>query len=204
MKKNTANNSLILNHKSQFLLTLLSRIFDPFIVLPIVIIHAILINPQPVQIRIYELLSVMLTMVVIPILNLLWAIKSKRVKNWDLSDRKERPMALVVIYFLGIINILIIRTFGDQFLMNLLIMFQIWMTGFILVTLFWKISGHAAIMALATGILISLHGFSWWPVLLLVPIISVVRVLRKDHTVGQVIAGALYSWAIIYISNRWI
>ena len=54
--------------------------------------------------------------------------------------------------------------------------------GFSLITFFWKISGHAFINALVTGYIIQWFGWSWWPVLLIVPLVSWSRVVRKDHT----------------------
>ena len=63
----------------------------------------------------------------------------------------------------------------------------------------WKISGHASVAALATGLIIQWFGWYWWPILLIVPLVAWARVVRRDHTVGQVIAGAVYSWGLIQL-----
>jgi hypothetical protein len=186
---------------NNFFLTLISRIFDPFLVLATVVIAVVFQSTLASQARIYFLLILVGVMLLPPVLFLYIAIKMKRISDWDVSKREQRPMAMLILFFLGFINIITVQKFGDPGLVHLFIQFQMWLVGFMMITFFWKISGHASVMALATGIIITIFGWSWWPVLFLVPIISVVRVLRKDHTVLQVIMGAIYSWLLIWITG---
>jgi len=53
-------------------------------------------------------------------------------------------------------------------------------------------------LGLATGVVIARYGWSWWPVFLSVPLVGWSRVVTKNHTIAQVIAGTMYSWAIVY------
>jgi hypothetical protein len=192
----------IQNQKSKILLTVFSRIFDPFVVLPAVVIYSIFRSNLQSGPQLEFLVIVLGVMVIPPVLILYWAIRTKRIKNWDISDRSQRPEALITLFFLGLVNILIVRQFGDRNLVNLFILFELWLAGFMTITFLWKISGHASIAALAAGILLIMNGYSWWPVLLIVPFISVVRVLRHDHTPAQVTVGALYSFILIYFWNQ--
>ena len=78
-------------------------------------------------------------------------------------------------------------------------LFVVWFLGFFLISLFWKISGHAGSIALATGLIIFWYGWNWWPALSLVLLMGWARVATKDHTVSQVVGGALYSWGLIWL-----
>ena len=79
-----------------------------------------------------------------------------------------------------------------------MIFFLLWFLGFYLITLFWKISGHSGVATLGAFFVIQLFGLAWWPVFLAIPLVSWARVVRRDHTVGQVIAGVGYSIVFLF------
>jgi len=56
-------------------------------------------------------------------------------------------------------------------------------------------------MALATGLVIARLGWNMWPILLLVGVMCIARVVGKNHTPLQTIAGALYSWGILLFAR---
>jgi len=60
----------------------------------------------------------------------------------------------------------------------------------IAVTSFWKISVHAMVAAMTTGILAALYGPALWLLLPVVAAIGWARVRLTDHTLAQVLAGA--------------
>jgi len=163
--------------------TIISRIFDPFIMLAIVctilLAHTTVFIPAFVAI------------VLVPFLLFFIAVKTKYVSDWDVSNRQERPKLFWPLTAIEIINIVVFQLW---FLIPIIAAF----VGFSLITHFWKISGHAFASALTTGILVSRFGWRWWPVLLIVPIVTWSRVVRKNHTLTQVIAGALYAWLIVF------
>ncbi len=128
----------------------------------------------------------------------LWYMR-RRGADWDLTNRKKRLKPLLAQVAFAIFDILIISAvFRNADLALLFILFFVWITIFFLVTIKWKISGHAGTLALATGLVVKWFGPSWWPVLLLVPIVGWSRVVKHDHTIWQVVAGALYSWVLVY------
>jgi len=181
--------------------TVISRVLDPFLVLAGVTGWMIWESTLSDQSK-YVFLGIMLgVMILPPVLLLVWAISKKRIDNWDITDRKQRPLALIVVFLLGIINIIIVRTFGDRMLTDLFIMYELWMAGFLAITFIWKISGHTGTLALATGLIVLRVGIGWWPILLPVAILGVARVVRKNHTPAQAICGAFYSWGILFVAR---
>ena len=164
--------------------TFISRVFDPFIMLAVACI--VLLSHTEVFIPAF------VTMVFLPFLLFIIAVKTKLVSNWDVSDRQERPKLFWPLVAIEIISIVVFQLW---FLFPMIVAFA----GFSLITHFWKISGHAFASALTTGILISRLGWLWWPVLFIVPLVGWSRVIRKNHTILQFIAGALYAWLVVFI-----
>ena len=171
--------------------TIITRVFDPFIMLVVFLFFA-------VQNRAVFLLM-FLSMVCFPAALLWVAVKRKMVINWDLNDRRERPKILGVLLFIEIMSLVVLRSMMDQFLVHVLIVFLGSLVGFYIITLFWKISGHAYANALVTGFLVAWFGWNFWPILFIPVAVSWSRVVRKDHTVAQVIAGVLYGWVCVCI-----
>jgi hypothetical protein len=193
--KHQSNNTAII------ISTIISRVLDPFLVL-LGVTGWMIWESTLADTSKYLFLGIVLgVMIIPPVLLLIWAIAKKHIDNWDISDRKQRPLALIVIFLLGFINIIIVQTFGDRILTDLFIMYQLWMAGFMAITFLWKISGHTGTLALATGLIVLRAGVEWWPILLLVVLLGFARVIRKNHTPAQAIAGAFYSWSILLIAR---
>jgi len=141
-------------------------------------------------------------MIGVPVVLLLYAIKKKIVSNWDISERKERPKVFGIILVIEFAFLFLLRPIMDPFLFHTFLSIFIAMVGFAGVTLFWKISGHAFINSLVSGFIVLWFGWGFWPVLLAVPLVSWSRVVRRDHTVLQVVAGALYAWMLLILMGR--
>lgn len=168
----------------QTIATIISRVFDPFVMLAVVTV--VLLSHTRVFIPAF------IGIVIIPLALFFIAWKTKLVSNWDITDRNQRPMLFWSITAIEIINIVVFKLW---FLIPMIMSFAV----FSFITHFWKISGHAFASALATGILISRFGWRWWPVLFIVPLVVWSRVVRKNHTLPQVIAGALFAWTVVFI-----
>ena len=165
----------------------ISRLFDPLWIIPAVTLfkaykHGFLFT-----------FVLMIFMLGIPlVLRLLY-----RPSGWDITQRAHRPRAIAVLLLLGLVNVLFAWNFGNVSLGKLFIFYELWLAGFLLISLFWKISGHAGGIALGTGLIILWHGWIWWPLLLLVPLMGWARVVTKNHSVGQVAGGAVYSMGLM-------
>ena len=167
-----------------YLAIFVSRIFDPFVSLTAVFI--ILMYGSP------KFIPAFLGMVILPLVLFTLAWKTKYISNWDVSDRKERPKILWAIVVIEAASVIIFHVWSLTPIICAII-------GFSIITHFWKMSGHAMGAAYATGLIIKLFGWGWWPILLIVPLVGWARVVTKNHTVTQVIAGAFYSWGLVVL-----
>jgi membrane-associated phospholipid phosphatase len=154
----------------------------------------------------WDLVSLMIilfcTIILPPILLLLWAVRTKRVTNWDLSNRKQRVRALFVfVCFLGL-DYFVLQLIGTPLLNQVFIFFMLLFSGFLAITLFWKISGH---MTSATFIICLLgywYGASVLPIILILPILAWSRIVLKRHTVGEVVGGVIYPIMVFFLARK--
>ena len=176
------------------LATIISRIFDPFVTLTALLVMTFIHGGET---HVFTWIAAFGLMVGLPIVLMLVAIHKEIVSDWDISRRRERPRVLGIILLLELISVFLVRPLTFPWIAQTLIWIFIVFSGFTLITLRWKISGHALTSALFTGAVIAWYGWSWWPVLLIVPVAAWARVVTKKHTVAQVIAGAVYAWALV-------
>lgn len=168
--------------------TIISRLFDPFLMLGVVFI--LMLWDSPVFIPAF------FTVVILPFLLFVLAWKTKCISNWDVSDRKERPKILWTLVGIEMVCATI-------FQLSSIIPILATLVGFSLISHFWKISGHAMATALTSGLIVVQYGWSWWPVVFTVPLVGWARIATKNHTILQVVAGAVLSWSIIFFYETW-
>ena len=138
-----------------------------------------------------QLLPVLIVCVIVPFLFIVIAWKTSMISNWDVTDRKERPKLLWMLFAIEVVGTLIFHLTG-------LIPFLIMLLGFILITHVWKISGHTFASATLAGLIIQIYGWAWWPMLLVPLIVGWSRVYRHNHTLSQAIAGGIYPFFCMY------
>jgi hypothetical protein len=180
---------------------LISRIFDPFVMLVLFLILALRKSTlqDPEQLVFFTVLFI--SSILMPAGLLLFAIKKKFVRDWDLRRREERPKVLGILFVINILNTVIVKLIGDQFLFNLYIFLLIYLTGFILITLFWKISGHLGINSIVVFFIVHWFGLNYIPLLLIIPLVGWARFAGKFHTPAQIAGGVVYSWVILRVAE---
>lgn len=181
--------------------TIISRIFEPVVILTVLIL-IVLTKSGLEGYAFYRFIAIFFFLMVLPPMALLvWAVQTKKISNWDIGDRRQRVHALALFLLFQLFNVVLTWIFGNAYLLQIILLFCFWFLGFFLITLFWKISGHSGITTLGSLFMIQWFGVVWWPVLFSIPMVSWARVVRRDHTVGQVIAGVLYSLIFVLLSK---
>ncbi len=181
------------------ILNIVSRLFDPLVTLGMITVLGAWRSGMSLPAFEFFLLVMLLGMVCLPISFLAWAIRTKRVSNWDVSDRRQRIGVLTAFIPFILFDFFLVNQFGNVYLLQLFVLFAFWFAGFFAITLFWKISGHTAGTALAAAFVIRWFGWNWWPILFIIPAIAWIRVKTKNHTPAQTVAGALYSGTVFFL-----
>ncbi|MFE4837037.1 phosphatase PAP2 family protein [Arthrobacter sp. NPDC056691] len=129
---------------------------------------------------------------VLPLAAVVLLVRLGKVTDHHVSDRKQRAPVLamsVVSLLAGLAVLLAINAPYSVIVVVLAIVGGVVVLA--VISLFWKISGHAGAIALTTVISVLILGVQWLPLLLLVPAVGWSRVVLRAHTVAQVVAGAL-------------
>lgn len=180
--------------------SIVSRIFDPMVGMAVVLLLALLRSGASWFIALLWLFI----LIGPPTIMRLWA-KQRVGLDWNIRDRRRRIVPFVIFLVMIAGDLVLLKFFAPAALFRLFLFFFVWTAGFFLITAFaTKISGHAAGNALAAGLIIFWYGWQWWPILLIVPLVGWARVVRRDHTIPQVIMGALYSWVLLVVFDYWI
>lgn len=129
----------------------------------------------------------------LPVLFTLWMMHTGRVSDFHITIRKERTRPMIFMILSGIVSwsylwftkehIDILTVFAGIAVLHMLFL--------LLVTLRWKISGHASTISGLCVFLIAYLGARALPFLLLIPIVIWARVILRRHTLAQSMAGAL-------------
>lgn len=140
------------------------------------------------QIRILLPISVILD-IISPILILYLLVKIGKVKDANLSRRRDRPLVFGLSTLVFGISTVLSFFFGNNFFFVLhLTMLFMGLTIFV-VSLFFKISGHMILNAGFIFILNFLFGWNLLWLFIIVPIVAFARLYLKKHTPIEVLAG---------------
>jgi hypothetical protein len=160
----------------------------PVIAAPIFASMASLENARAV----YTIVSVAFASV-IPIVGILYFARSEG-SDYDIPERsaRARPFVFAIAgYFVGFLLLVLI---GAPLLMSgLMLAYSINTSVMFLITLFWKISVHAAGVTGPLTFLVFRLGLLWSFLYLIVLPVGLLRLQLKQHTIPQLLAGAVLS-----------
>jgi membrane-associated phospholipid phosphatase len=114
------------------------------------------------------------------------------------SDKRERAPIMAVTFALVALYVMALLWWdGPSILVALAVAFAAGMVGLILISPWWKISGHA----MTAGSVGAVTALSWGPWgLVAVPLcvaVCISRVVLRAHSTAQVVAGAVFGVAVI-------
>ena len=143
-------------------------------------------------------LLVALTSSVLPMAVIVWGARSGRWDGHHVRDRKGRLVPFLTLIVLSSIGLALLMVLGAPWMLvalDVTMVAALVITGAI--TMWWKVSMHAAVAAGATAVLVVLHGPAWLLSSLVVAVISWSRVRLGDHTAAQVVGGSVVGVAVV-------
>lgn len=141
-----------------------------------------------------------ITVSLLPILFVLYLLKTGRIKELHMSDTKERHLPYISAVLCAGLAWALLRIFGGPELLRCLALFNmIELAALGVINIWWLISLHSTgIMATMTLIYLV---FGWQAALFVLPVVvSViwVRLYLRRHTPAQVIAGLVLGFASVW------
>src|SRR4030042_1339029 len=180
------------------LAVLISRIFDPFIEIPILLTASVLyayFNGYE-----WQFLTLLLLIdAILPALFFYHLLKRHEIHDWDITQRKERYPLYGFTLAAHLVGIYFTYMSHQYHLGSMLIVF--WFIGliFFLITLFWKISLHGGVNMVLVTFVVLLFGRSFlWAYLILIPV-GWSRIYLKKHTPVQFVSGSLIASGLFLV-----
>jgi membrane-associated phospholipid phosphatase len=139
----------------------------------------------------WGLLAVLFT-AVLPTLFISYGVRRGRWSDRNVGARRQRLVVLAFITASVAAGLAVLAAGGAPRLLTSYLAFMLASVAVLaLVTVVWKISIHCAVASGSVAILAFTYGPLVLPLYVLVAILGWSRVAMKDHTVAQVVAGAV-------------
>lgn len=134
----------------------------------------------------------------LPLAYVLLMVRLGKLSDHHVSNRRDRAPLLMLALVSVFVGLLVLNAVHAPVSVSAMILALIGGIAVLAaVSLVWKISGHASAISSAAVMVVLMFGPAWWPLLLLVPAVGWSRVVLRDHTVSQVIAGSLFGGIVI-------
>jgi hypothetical protein len=179
-----------------------SRIFDPVVVIPVILLSAVWLALTN-GLRFRFLIFVLIVDLMIPAAYFINGLRVGWMKDWDATDRKDRIGLFFFTVMMHAVSVVYAFMLGKPEMGLILLVFWILAVIFAFITLFWKISVHAGVMATALAFFAHFWGWSraWWVVILLLLVLWA-RVEARKHSWLQVFAGAGLAIVVVEVGLR--
>jgi membrane-associated phospholipid phosphatase len=138
-----------------------------------------------------------------PVLYVLWLLRAKKITDFHIKLRHQRlrPMLMMILCSLLAWGIMLAGS-APILLQTIAIMGAVLITVLLIITLKWKISGHATAVTVFVALGLILWGPPAFPVFLLIPMVVWARLVLKRHSLAQTMAGvALGSLFVILVQS---
>ena len=180
-------NTVIRNRVALFL----SAVFQPPVTVAVLLLLSPVVEPGFPGTAWFGALAV-LFVCVLPFAAVLLLVRLGKITDHHVSDRRQRApvTAMALLSLLAGLGLLTVVNAPVSVIVTVLaIVGSVVVLG--VISVFWKISGHAGAVALSTAIAVLMLGAPWIPLMLLIPAVCWSRVVLRAHTAAQVVMGAL-------------
>lgn len=191
------------NHK---IARLISNILSPqFVSLPVFI--AICLTTAPSLSRgLLWFSTVILGISILPVTFILIAMKKGHIKDFYITDRRQRIIPLFILLGIILITIYVLSLeHASRPLMLTMLSGFITATLATLLTLKWKISWHVGSVTIAIMFLALTYGQIWYLLSPLILLVAWARLTLKKHTPLQMVTGVLLAggvpWIVFTVAN---
>ncbi len=174
------------------------------IVLPVVTYWAVLfLGFENLEGRYLYLFIAFLICTVAPSVVVIALMKSGKVSDYDISDRKNRTIPLVIGIAVYVLGFFVLKALGaPPIASSFMVCYAVNTLVIMFITFVWKISVHVTSLCGPIAALYVTFGTPMLLLLLLVPPLMWSRIVLKAHTPMQTIAGAALGFFFTLIELR--
>jgi len=183
---------------------IISSLFDPPVLAIIILFVSIIKSPMNQLETFFWSMSVVVLNGLIPLLFLFYFNKKGYIFDGklDSTDTRRNRIPMLVIFLIAVTIEFLGLYFTRQYqpLMAVFTGGIISIALVIVITYYWKISLHAAMITFFVMMGIYLFGWNLWPIILLIPIVMWSRLVLKRHTIWQLLAGMILAFAVVTVT----
>jgi membrane-associated phospholipid phosphatase len=129
--------------------------------------------------------------VLMPVLYVAWAVRTGRISDFHMANRRERVAPFVVSLVCGLSAWLLLVAMGAPRDFVALVLAMVSQTLLLfLITLFWQVSVHTAVTASLVIYTCMVVGPGAMPLIGLIPLVAWARLYLHRHTMAQTVVGA--------------
>jgi hypothetical protein len=129
----------------------------------------------------------------------LYYYKERGEIDWDVRDKSKRPKLYAFKILGGSIATVLFYLVNNTLMFKFSLVFSILMVFLLLINYYTKISLHAAGVTIGTLSIYLIYGSYWILSLILIPIVYLIRLKMKAHTLIQLILGTLVAGIITFV-----
>lgn len=193
------------NKLKLMLANLISEFFNPIILAIIILLFGIYKSDMPQSIALGWYIGVLVLNFFIPGGIYLFFTNKGYIFDDSLKNEKvkRQRIILMMIFLLVTAFEILVLSNSEEIYQPL---FAILVGGIIAIVLasvvsyFWKISLHSAMITMLVMMIICLYGYQYWPLVLTIPLVWWARIVLNRHTIFQLIAGFLFSVAVVFFT----
>ena len=184
----------------------ISLVFDPAMLGIIILIVAVIVSGMSSMETISWIIGVIILNGFIPLLFVLYFQKKGLVFDAELANeevhRQRIQMFFVFLVIVAIEFMILLSTTKYQPLLAVFTGGMVAISLTAVVSYYWKISLHSAMITFFVCMIMFLFGFQFWPIIVTIPIVGWSRLVLKRHTLMQLVAG--FFLALIVVSVTFI
>lgn len=135
---------------------------------------------------------------VLPFTVVIWLVRLGKITDHHVSNRKQRaPVLMMTAVSVGVGLLVLMSLDAPASVLAMVLTIVGGILVLAVVSLFWKMSGHASAIACSAVIGVHMLGPYGLLLLLLIPAVGWARVVLGAHTFGQVVAGSLFGGVVM-------
>ena len=140
--------------------------------------------------------------VLVPFGYIYYAYKHKKIKDLDLSNRKQRLIPLILTNISLLIGSVFINYVGNQSTKDIIFLFLILLLINTVITVLWKISLHMALNIVFVLLVNAYYQWRMWYLWMFIVLIFWSRLYLKKHTLSQITVSLLLNGAVVLLFLR--
>lgn len=163
----------------------------------IVLVYVVFSQAQVTREQLIPLASMSLFFhILIPFIYLMWAMKTGRVSDLDITKREQRYGILTVMILSYIASLFVTYSIGNVIVFHVLAIIVAYLAIVYVITFYWKISLHMGVNVLSVILINFFYDWKLSFLFLALPLIFWSRYTLKKHTPAQLLLGALVSGSV--------